>query len=162
MESETVRLPIAEAADRLGVSVDTIRRKIKRGQMPAIRDNTGRWLVEISADAKSAYAAPPMQSAYAPMQHEEAALSAALREQIVFLKSQIDQARGERATLNARIVELEERAREAEERARAAEERHRTEMAAERATAAAERDKLLDIVQSAQKSARPWWRRLRG
>jgi excisionase family DNA binding protein len=40
-------LLITEAADRLGVSVDTIRRRIRAGALSHRRDARGRWLVEV-------------------------------------------------------------------------------------------------------------------
>ena len=46
LAADPIRLGIADAAMRLGVSADTIRRRIKRGQLSASRDNTGKlWLI---------------------------------------------------------------------------------------------------------------------
>jgi len=42
-------LTISEAAVALGVSVDTIRRKIKRGELRARQDNKGRYMVAVEA-----------------------------------------------------------------------------------------------------------------
>lgn len=39
-------LPISEAAARLGISVDAIRKKIRRGTIPAVKQND-RWYVEV-------------------------------------------------------------------------------------------------------------------
>ena len=47
-------LTISEAAVALGVSVDTIRRKIKRGELRARQDNKGRYLVAVEAPARGA------------------------------------------------------------------------------------------------------------
>lgn len=41
------RLPLAQAADRLGITTDSIRRRIRRGKLRAYKDNQGRWLVEV-------------------------------------------------------------------------------------------------------------------
>ena len=47
-------LTISEAAVALGVSVDTIRRKIKRGELRARQDNKGRYLVAVEAPPRGA------------------------------------------------------------------------------------------------------------
>src|SRR3954452_25146915 len=54
MTPATVRLSVADAAARLGISTDTVRRKLKRGQLQAKRDNQGQWWIEVPADAKPA------------------------------------------------------------------------------------------------------------
>ncbi|MGH7777726.1 MAG: helix-turn-helix domain-containing protein [Candidatus Dormibacterales bacterium] len=41
------RAGIPEAAARLGVSVDTVRRRVRAGRLAASRDERGRYLVEI-------------------------------------------------------------------------------------------------------------------
>ena len=38
---------IREAARLLGVSMDTIRRRIDRGDLPAHKDASGRWLIDL-------------------------------------------------------------------------------------------------------------------
>jgi excisionase family DNA binding protein len=147
------RLPISTAADRLGVSVDTIRRKIKRGQIEATRDNHGQWFVTIPADANAAHAAKSTSTAYAPMQQPDAQLVAALQDQIGFLRDQLNQAQADRAGQGGRITELEARLM-------ASEDRHRAELARERTQAAEERAKLLDMVEAERQRhqlRRPWW-----
>ena len=42
-----LRLPIEQAAKRLGVAPNTIRRGLKNGRFDAIRDNSGRWLIAV-------------------------------------------------------------------------------------------------------------------
>jgi hypothetical protein len=64
------RVSIAEAAARLGTSIDTIRRRVKRRQLDAQRDNGGKWWVLLPADLPMQSAQPPTQhAAYEPMQH---------------------------------------------------------------------------------------------
>lgn len=41
------RVTIPEAAARLGVSTDTVRRRIRAGLLPSERDGRGRYLVEV-------------------------------------------------------------------------------------------------------------------
>lgn len=42
------RLTLVAAADRLGLSVDTLRRRIKRGLLPAQQGNDGRWYITVA------------------------------------------------------------------------------------------------------------------
>ncbi|KAF0138362.1 MAG: hypothetical protein FD153_1367 [Rhodospirillaceae bacterium] len=44
-DEDLIRLSVAEAALRLGVSVDTVRRRIRAKDLKAQRDNTGKWWV---------------------------------------------------------------------------------------------------------------------
>jgi hypothetical protein len=39
-------VPIAEAAARLGVPLRTLRARAQRGQVAAVKDDRGRWLIE--------------------------------------------------------------------------------------------------------------------
>ena len=49
MSDDLERLSIiTEAAQRLGVSIDTVRRRIKSGEIDAQRDNVGKWWVFIA------------------------------------------------------------------------------------------------------------------
>lgn len=45
------RLPVAEAAKRLGISNDALRKRIKRGSVDAQQDGAGQWWVLLPADA---------------------------------------------------------------------------------------------------------------
>jgi chromosome segregation ATPase len=49
--AEPVRMPLADAARALGTTPDALRQKIKRGKLQAVRDNTGRLMVWVDADA---------------------------------------------------------------------------------------------------------------
>src|SRR5215204_1518920 len=116
MTTAAVRLSVADAATRLGISTDTVRRKLKRGQLQAKRDNQGQWWVEVPADAKPAE--PVQHAAYEPRADPVGALIEELRSQIARLRTDLDAAY----------------AREAAER-----ERHATEVARIEALLAAER-----------------------
>lgn len=66
------RLTITQAAERLGVSTDTIRRRIKRGQLQAekeARPQGSRWMVEIADED-----VPPDDATVAGLQAEVSAL----------------------------------------------------------------------------------------
>ena len=72
-------VPITEAARQLGVSTDTIARRIKKKSIFARRDNAGRWLVDIASAATAnpavavANSAPPHATATAEPEHAQAA-----------------------------------------------------------------------------------------
>jgi len=60
------RLTIGQVAARYDVSTDVVRRRIRRGLLPAQRDNHGQWWIELDADASplATLALPrPLQSA---------------------------------------------------------------------------------------------------
>lgn len=42
----------AQAAEKFGVSVWTIRRRCRTGQLPAIKDARGRWIITLPAEKK--------------------------------------------------------------------------------------------------------------
>jgi excisionase family DNA binding protein len=52
-------LPLADAAAHMGVSVDTLRRRIRRGELEAVKDDRGRYRVEaaVSVDTSADYSA---------------------------------------------------------------------------------------------------------
>src|SRR5215203_4702712 len=143
MTTAAVRLSVADAAARLGISTDTVRRKLKRGQLQAKRDNHGQWWVEVPADAKPA---EPMQhAAYEPRTDPVGALTEELRSQIARLRTDLDAAY----------------AREAVER-----ERHAIEVARIEALLAAERSRVDELLKrrsqtvpvvTAQPARRAWW-----
>jgi excisionase family DNA binding protein len=58
LEVEMATVGIREAARLLGVSTDTIRRRIERRDLPAHKDASGRWLIELD-DSLMVPPAPP-------------------------------------------------------------------------------------------------------
>lgn len=93
------------AAARLGVSVDTIRRRLRKGELQATRDNHGQWWLDLPDDAApevhrlsaeerlaSAMPAPAQQPMQMPMQAPDQALVDALRAQVADLRIRLDQA----------------------------------------------------------------------
>ncbi len=85
------RMGIMEAAGCLGVSVDTVRRRIRKGEISAVRDNRGQWMLDLPDDAA------PMQPtevrtgppAHAAMQDAYAGI---LRGQVKDLQARLDRA----------------------------------------------------------------------
>lgn len=87
-------LTISEAAAALGVSVDTIRRKIKRGELTAHQDSRGKYLV--SVDSSAAAAAPAGPSA-------GPADTARLRLELEQAENMIEELRHQREVLEAEL-----------------------------------------------------------
>lgn len=86
-------LPIQQAAKRLGVSADTIRRRLKRGELASRRDDTPqgyRWLIRMDAPSSPPNApgsprtreTPVQGSAPALVDDGREALIATLREEL--------------------------------------------------------------------------------
>lgn len=100
------RLGIMEAAVRLGVSTDTIRRRIRKGELLAIRDNHGQWRLDLPDDVTPRV---PMQTGgsgpvpatlppiHGAMQDAYAAVVGALRLQVADLQARLDQAEARKA-----------------------------------------------------------------
>jgi len=81
----------AEAARRLGVSVDTVERRLKRGDLQGQQEKRGkgwRWLVEVPDDVAPAVA--PANNGDAPASAPaENSLVTALQDQIAGLNEQL-------------------------------------------------------------------------
>ena len=91
-------LPIGEAAAKLGVSVETIRRWIRDGQLVARRDARGRYVVEVmqgSAGGDAATAGGPV-----PHRHVQAA---DLRRELLHTRELLDEVRRQRDQLEAQV-----------------------------------------------------------
>jgi hypothetical protein len=127
--AELIRMKLAEAARHAGVSVDTIRRAIRRKTVDAQRDNSGAWFVLMPTDAdaaalalrrrSAAYAEPePMQNnPQASAEHTQHSAYAAhaelvteLRSQIAILRSDLERERSERNAERERLLKLVETA----------------------------------------------------
>lgn len=87
-------LSISEAAAALGVSVDTIRRKIKRGEMQAEQDEHGKYMVKVKA-ADGGPVAPPTVGGPAE--------TARLRLELDQAERMIDELRHQREVLEAEL-----------------------------------------------------------
>ncbi|GAC1487732.1 MAG: hypothetical protein NVS2B11_13270 [Acetobacteraceae bacterium] len=92
------RLSIVDAAHRLGLSADAIRRRVRKGEMQASRDNHGKWWVEIADDAAPMRPAKPVQggASLAPMPEPDPALVDALRANLADLCARLDRSEAER------------------------------------------------------------------
>jgi len=75
-------MTIAEYAAHTGLADSTIRRRIKRGTLPAHQVD-GRWLIHVDDDAA------PKQSNQTPKQDEQGALVDQLQSEITHLRDQL-------------------------------------------------------------------------
>lgn len=124
------RLTIGQVAARYDVSADVVRRRIRRGLLPARRDNHGQWWVELDPDAPPpaslAPLRPPVDAHLAPgvappvpaMQPSPVAATAA---ELVELRERAAAAEGEARGLREALRVAEGAAADARRRAENAE-----------------------------------------
>jgi hypothetical protein len=92
---------IPEAAQRLNVSVDSIRRRVRSGALPANRDERGQWWLDLSNDeqatAKVVDGDRMELGICTPLQrNERESLIIALEDQVDDLKTRLDRSESER------------------------------------------------------------------
>jgi len=110
-----MEVTIREAADRLGVSVDTVRRRLKAGELTGRQEPQGasgyRWLVQLPDDAlaETPATAPPSADAYE---------LADARARIEGLERLIDELAGQRDKLGTERNDWKDAARRESEAAR--------------------------------------------
>ena len=104
-------LSVADAARTLGVSVDTVRRMLKRGQLQGRSEPTARgyrWLVSLDGAASAAQgSAAPAASAAHPSAGPDTALLAELRDEIAAMAAREERMAGQLAEA-ARALEREQ------------------------------------------------------
>ena len=136
---------IAEAARRLNVSDDTIRRHIKKGKLNAQMTN-GVWMIEFPNPENVAADAYAEVSAVT----EEVADEAYARAEEVHMESEaLQKAMDEIEWLKARIEKLETRLTEADDSRKRAD--------AMLMQALAQMPKQIEDTQARKKSPRIWW-----
>lgn len=92
---------IPEAAQRMNVSVDSVRRRVRSGVLPATRDERGQWWLDLS-EAEQGSNQPVGEAqmsvgACTPLQrNERESLILALEDQVDDLKSRLDRSEAER------------------------------------------------------------------
>lgn len=105
-------LTTAQAAERAQVSRPTISRALKYGDLPAIRDNAGKWLIE--PDAVDAWAAnrasvQPVQRSHsvqnAPQAPDDERLER-LRDELALTRETLARVEGESAMNKERLADL--------------------------------------------------------
>jgi len=174
MASEWVS--IKEAAERLGISADTVRRRLKRGELAGRHEPTAQgftWAVELptlspgagdaSVPLEPHGAAPATQAAVG-----EALELAELRERVLGLDRLTAELREERDEWREQARRHEDAARELRILVRTAQELGRAlsattpDAAASRQNGPGREDGPLQGVDTLQPADRSWWRRLLG
>lgn len=158
------RLTITKAAARFGVSVDAVRRRLRKGDLPGQRDNKGQWWVVVDPDAEPPIAPPPPSPddrlagamLAPPQQHGSASLAlqeqvADVRGRLLLAETRADRAEAREAEASAEVGQVRR------ERDQARQEREDARVRAARAegTASALREALAE-------AQRPFWRRWLG
>jgi hypothetical protein len=159
----TLRLPVSEAAGALGISAEAVRQRIKRGTVATEKDASGTVYVLLDADMTrtNADSTPDMTGKRSLDQTD---LVEVLKEQVTYLREQLDQERQSRteerrrhdtllAQLMQRIPELEAPASEATEPRESPE---------SSARAPGTRDPRPATEEQHEETSRPWWRRMFG
>jgi hypothetical protein len=142
-------VPVRGAADRLNVSEDTIRRRLKASALNSRRESTPsgfRWLVELP----DAIPAPPMQAPAPDSNHAPADAQAG---EVTVLRELVEVLKGNVTTLTA---ELAARSRDVDQLTillQRAQERQALTQPAGAGAQAGRRQRL---------QQRSWWRRLLG
>jgi hypothetical protein len=112
----TELVSIREAATRLGVSADTVRRRLKRGELGGEQEATPQgfvWRVEVPVETQPTAPAEATNAAQAASVLVEDALEAArLRERVDGLERLVGELRGERDAWQAQAERHEGAARE--------------------------------------------------
>ena len=95
-------LTIAEAAQRLGVSIDTVHRRLKRGQLSGHQHTTPQgftWLIEIPVAPRDSESTPADAPAIAGDTHR-------LEQMVSMLQAQVDAHQLQLETKDQQIKEL--------------------------------------------------------
>jgi septal ring factor EnvC (AmiA/AmiB activator) len=175
---------LTEAAELTGVTVDTIRQRIKRRKLYAVKGNDGRVRVKLSeADIAALKAGQPTsQLVDLPTSRlaEDSSVIKALRDHLNATRDDLARERTEHATERERLNREVDRARAEVERIRADVGRLSDELERGRAALADERQhskamaslldmahrehaaKLDELQKAIDLARRPWWRRLMG
>jgi hypothetical protein len=94
------RLTVPQAAEALGVTVDAVRGRIRRGKLKAERDNAGTVYVWVEASPQDRRG--PSATSQRPSS-DQAGRIEDLREEVAYLREQLQQA-NERDRENRRII----------------------------------------------------------
>jgi flagellar motility protein MotE (MotC chaperone) len=131
LDSEQDSVDLATAAGLLGLAAETIRKRLQRGKIKGFKTPDGAWRVVLDKQDNSGQAAGQEQDK--PGQ-SDAPLIAALREDIQFLRSQL-QARDEEIRRVHVLLQQEQQQ---------------------------EQQQVKALTDQREQARRPWWRRLIG
>jgi hypothetical protein len=157
------RLTVAEASAVLGVTVEAVRGRIKRGTLEHERDS-GTVYVLLEADQPPTGHQPdddqPTDQAR-PVAHEE--LADELRNRIRYLERQVEEEREARRRADTLLAQLMQRIPELEAPASSSEARESPEASEEEPVRTEPHPDAQETVQRPRSGApRSWWRRVLG
>ncbi len=140
-------LPIGEAAEVLGISPTAVRKRVKRGTLPAHKGVDGCWYVDIQ----------PTRPPGSPIDQDN--LVARLTDEVAFLRAELERRSDElRMEREGRGVEQERRAEELRRKdVLQAELTHRIANLSERLP-----ELPSTTTPSSEQTTRSWWQRLFG
>jgi hypothetical protein len=112
-DTELVRLEIPEAAIQLGITPDGVRKRIRRGQLAAVKQD-GRWYVVLDQSRKTGQDQSSGQAQDSPETGETdhpstLKLVATLEEEVSFLRGELARRADETQQLRVIIAQLTER-----------------------------------------------------
>jgi excisionase family DNA binding protein len=154
---------LTEAAELTGVTVDTIRQRIKRRKLYAVKGNDGRVRVKLSeADIAALKASQPTnQLVNSPTSRldEDSSAIKALRDHLNATQEAMARERTEHSAERERLLrEVQDLKAEL-----ATERQHGRDLANDMSAAHREHAAKLEELQKAiERARRPWWRRLVG
>ena len=158
------KVTIQEAAQRLGVKEDAVRKRIQRGSMRHEKAEDGRVYVWVDATQDATQDEPERsRDEYRDTAQDERVED--LREQVAYLRRQLDEEREARRRADTILVQLSAANAEQARTIRAIEASASEEPpeAAETVEEASEEASPRPAVGGAQAGAqRPWWRRVLG
>jgi hypothetical protein len=156
------RVTIQEAARRLEIKEDAIRKRIQRGSMRHEKAEDGRVYVWVDAAQDTAQdTRQTSQDAYQDTTQDERLED--LREQIAYLRRQLDEERDARRRADMILAQLSQATAEQARTIRELEAPQEATEAAETVENEPERAEPRSSTEEGQESdQRPWWRRIFG
>jgi chromosome segregation ATPase len=152
---------LTEAAERTGLTVDALRKRVKRGRLQTVKGNDGLVRVRLTAADMASLRPAEVQPA-ASHPEEKNRRDSALEAEVAALRQRLDQLQAEREEARIRAAHAEGEAAALREavareigRAEQAEEAH---LAASERAAAAEAA-LADVREALEEARRPFWAR---
>ncbi len=148
---------LTEAAEHTGLTVDSLRKRIKRGKLETVKGNDG--LVRVRLTTADMEALRLAEGQPKPSQPDESGRTiAALEAERDVARLAAARAEGESATLRERMASAEARAGRAEAERDAA----RTEREAAKVAAASAEGRAEGLRLALEEAQRPFWRRWLG
>jgi excisionase family DNA binding protein len=156
------RVTIQEAARRLGIKEDAVRKRIQRGSMRHEKAEDGRVYVWVDAAQDATQdTGQTSQDAYQDAAQDERLED--LREQIAYLRRQLDEERDARRRADMILAQLSQATAEQARTIRELEAPQEATEAAETVENEPERAEPRSSTEEGQESdQRPWWRRIFG